>query len=71
MIAIQSLSSRRGVSCRVLYGVLRTHNNARDEDSLSDKGNLCDYTDRAWLVSSLSLLHSSGKHLHPLAFDIV
>ena len=39
---------RRGVWFRVLCGVLRRHNRDRDEDSLWDKGNLCDYVDRAW-----------------------
>jgi len=48
MIAIQSLSSRRGVWFRVLCDVLHTHNRDRDGDSLSCKGNLCDYVDRAW-----------------------
>ena len=43
MIAIQFPASRQGVWFRVLYDVLRTHNTFRDEDSLSDKGNLCDY----------------------------
>ena len=50
MIAIQSLASRRGGWFHVLCGVLHTHNRDRDADSLSCKGNLCDYVDRAWLV---------------------
>ena len=41
-------ASRQGVFCHVLYGVLHTHSTFRDEDSLSDKGNLCDYVDRAY-----------------------
>jgi hypothetical protein len=45
---IQFPASRRGVWFRVLCDVLRKHNRDRDEDSLSDKGNLCDYVDRAW-----------------------
>lgn len=48
---IQFPSSMRGVWCRVLCGERRKHNNVRDEDSLSDKGNLCYYVDRAWWVS--------------------
>lgn len=44
------LASRRGVWFRVLYDVLRRHNRDRDEDSLWDKGNLCYYADRAWLI---------------------
>ena len=47
-LPIQSPSSRRGVWFRVLCGALRRHNRARDEDSFSDKGNLCDYVDRAY-----------------------
>jgi hypothetical protein len=38
-LATLSHASRRGVWCRVLYGVLRTHSTFHDEDSLSDKGN--------------------------------
>lgn len=34
MIAIQSLSSRQGVSCRALYDVKRTRSTFRDEDRL-------------------------------------
>ena len=48
MIAIQSLASRRGVWFHVLCDVQRRHNIDRDADSLSYKGNLCDYVDRAW-----------------------
>ena len=48
MIAIQFPASRRGVWFRMLCDVQRTHNTFRDVDSLSDKGNLCDYVDRAW-----------------------
>ena len=40
-------ASRRGVWFRVLCDVLRKHNRDRDEDSLSDKGMICDYVDRA------------------------
>ena len=45
---IQFPASRQVVWFRVLYDVLRRHNRDRDEDSLSDKGNLCDYVDRAY-----------------------
>ena len=48
MIAIQSLSSRQGVSCHVLYDVKRTRSTFRDGDSLSDKGMICYYVDRAY-----------------------
>ncbi len=41
-------ASRRGVSCHVLYGGQHRHNKNRDEDSLSDKGMICYYADRAW-----------------------
>ena len=44
---IQFPVSRRGIWFRVLCGELRRHNRDRDEDSLLDKGNLCDYVDRA------------------------
>ena len=40
--------SMPGVWFRVLCGELHTHNTFRAADSLSDKGNLCDYVDRAW-----------------------
>lgn len=50
MIAIQSLSSRQGVWFHVLCGELHTHNTFRAADSLSDKGMICDYVDRAWLI---------------------
>lgn len=47
MIAIQSLSSRQGVSSRALYGGQRRHNKDRDGDSLlSCKDNRCCYVDR-------------------------
>ena len=39
---------RRGVWFRVLCGALRTHSTFRGEDSLSDKGMICDYVDRAY-----------------------
>ncbi len=42
---IQSLSSTPEVWCRVLYDASHTHNNFRDEDSLSDKGMICHYVD--------------------------
>ena len=46
MIAIQSLSSRQGVSCHVLYGGQHRHNKDRDGDSLlSCKGMICYYVD--------------------------
>lgn len=49
MIAIQSLSSRQGVFCHVLYDVKRTRSTFRDEDiPLLYKGNLRDYVDRAY-----------------------
>ena len=48
-----SLSNRRGVWFRVLCGVLRKRNRDRDEDSLSDKGNLFDYVDRAWFIINI------------------
>ena len=41
-------ASRRGVWFHVLCDAQRKHNNVRDEDSLLDMGNLCDYVDRAW-----------------------
>ena len=41
---------RRGVWFHVLCGVLRTRNTFRAADSLWNKGNLCDYVDRAWLI---------------------
>lgn len=44
---IQSRGDMRGVWFRVLYDVLRTRSIFRDEDSLSDMGNLCYYADRA------------------------
>jgi len=47
---IQFPSSMRGVWFRVLCGELHTRSTFRDEDSLWDKGNLCDYVDRAWLL---------------------
>ena len=47
-LPIQSPSSTPVISSRVLYDAQHTHNNARDEDSYSDKGNLCDYVDRAY-----------------------
>ena len=47
-LPIQSPSSTPVISSRVLYDAQHTHNNARDEDSFSDKGNLCDYVDRAY-----------------------
>ena len=50
-----SHGGRQGVFFRALYGVERTHNTFRDEDSLSDKGNLCDYVDRAYYLSLLFL----------------
>ena len=37
-----------GVWFRRLYDVPRRRSNARVADSLSDKGNLCHYADRAW-----------------------
>ena len=37
---------RRGVWFLRLCDERRKHNNVRDEDSLEDKGNLCNYTDR-------------------------
>ena len=43
---------RRGVWFRRLYDVLRKHNRDRDEDSLSDKGMICYYVDRAWQLYS-------------------
>ncbi len=46
--------SMPGVWFRVLCDVQRKHNRDRDEDSLSDKGNLCDYVDRAWVFSFLA-----------------
>ncbi len=42
-----SPASRREVYDRVLYDVRRTHNTFRAADSLSDKGILCYYVDRA------------------------
>ncbi len=46
MIAIQSLSSRQGVSCHVLYGGQRTRSTFRDGDSrLSCKDNRYCYVD--------------------------
>ena len=39
---------RREVWFRVHGDVLHTRSTFRDADSLSDKGNLCDYVDRAW-----------------------
>jgi len=48
MIAIQSLSSWQGVSCHVLYDGQHKHNRDRAADSLSDKGMICYYVDRAW-----------------------
>ena len=45
---------RRGVWFRVLCGGRHTRSTFRDEDSLSDKGNLCDYVDRAWCYSFLA-----------------
>ena len=37
---------RQGVWFLRLCDERRKHNNVRDEDSLEDKGNLCNYTDR-------------------------
>ncbi len=48
--AILCHEDRRGVWFRVLYDVLRTRSTFRDEDSLWDKGMICDYVDRAWLI---------------------
>ena len=53
---IQFPASRQVVWFRVLYDVLRRHNRDRDEDSLSDKGNLCYYVDRAWWLMLFNLL---------------
>ena len=47
---IQFPSSMRGVWFRVLCDVLRKHNRDRAADSLSDKGMICYYVDRAWLI---------------------
>ena len=41
-------ANRRGVWFRAPCDVPRTHNTFRAADSLSDKGNLCDYADRAY-----------------------
>ena len=40
-------ASMPGVWFHVLCGVKRTHNRDRDADSLSDKGMICYYVDRA------------------------
>ena len=45
---IQFPASRRGVWFRVPYDVRHTRSTFRAADSLSDKGNLCDYVDRAY-----------------------
>ena len=52
MIAIQSLSSRQGVSCHVLYGGRHKHNISRDADSLlSCKDNLWSYVGNgSWVI---------------------
>ena len=42
--------SMPGVLCRALNDAQHRRNRDRDEDSLSDKGNLCYYVDRAWLI---------------------
>ena len=48
MIARLCRASRQGVWFRALCGELHTHNTFRDGDSLSDKGMICYYVDRAW-----------------------
>ena len=48
-------ASRRGVWFRVLCGELHKHNRDRAEDSLSDKGMICYYVDRAYYLSLLFL----------------
>ena len=54
MIAIQSLSSRQGVSCHVLYGGQHKHNRCRDEDSLlSCKDNRYYYVDKAAIAAKV------------------
>ena len=52
MIAIQSLSSRQGVFCHVLYGGRHKHNRCRDGDSLlSCKDMICYYVDNgSWVI---------------------
>ena len=56
MIAIQSLSSRRGVWFRVLYDVPRTRSTFRAADiPLSSMGMICYYVDRAYYLSLLFL----------------
>ena len=52
MIAIQSLSSRQGVSCHVLYGGQHRHNRCRDGDSLlSRKDNQYRYVGNgSWVI---------------------
>ena len=50
--ATQSLSSRQGVFCHVLYDVKRTRSTFRDADSLlSCKDNLWSYVDNgSWVI---------------------
>ena len=55
-IATLSHASRRGVWFHVLCDVLRKHNRDRDGDSLSDKGMICYYEDRAWLFFLLVIV---------------
>ncbi len=56
MIANLCLSNKPVISSRVLCDVQRTRNNVRAADSLSDKGNLCDYVDRAYVICFVSIL---------------
>lgn len=51
-IATLSHASRRGVWFHVLCGELHTHNTFRAADSLSEKGMICYYVDRAWQLYS-------------------
>ena len=58
---IQSLSSTPGVFCRVPCDASHTRNTFRAADSLSDKGNLYDYVDRAWVIPFLYDLRAKVK----------
>lgn len=58
----QFLVSMPVVWFRVLCDVLRKHNRDRAADSLSDKGNLYYYVDRAWLGLFYDV--TNYKYLH-------
>ena len=51
MIANLCLSNKPVISSRVLCDVQRTRSTFRAADSLSDKGMICYYVDRAWLFN--------------------